>query len=149
MAAGTSKRDELSGVAREAPVARAVQAPPEDIGTEDLVLDPDDLRALQIFHKSFNLPGLRLGLVSPISRDDYYPDDFEEEGSAPASYLQQQANATQSLLQQAQAMLGEIEIAEEVETASPMAHGPGHRGAAPVRGSVKPRSAGTKRPGGR
>ena len=55
-------------------------APPN---AEELILplEPDEMRMLQIFHKSFNLPGLRLGLVRPVAEEDYYPPDeeFEEE----------------------------------------------------------------------
>ena len=40
---------------------------------------------LKIFHKSFNLPGLRHGLVRPVLEDDYYPPDFEEEPPRPAA----------------------------------------------------------------
>ena len=59
-------------------------APPN---AEELVLplEPDEMRMLQIFHKSFNLPGLRLGLVRPVAEEDYYPPDeeFEEEPPVP------------------------------------------------------------------
>eukprot|EP00962_Isochrysis_galbana_P055388 scaffold27151_cov163-Isochrysis_galbana.AAC.2 len=150
----TTKRmaaDNLSSVrrVRDAPLPPQAQTPPPEVGTEDLVLDAADLRALKIFHESFKLPGLRLGLLTPVCRDDYYPDDFEEVGAAPSAFLQHQANATQSLLQQAQVMLGEMDIAEEVVGESAAPHASRHRSAAPLRGSVKPRSAGARRPGGR
>mgnify|MGYP006167550955 CR=1 FL=1 len=65
-------------------------ARPRDPDVEqDLVLDRDELDMLEIFHRSFNLPGLRLGLVRPICSDDYFPedeaevDDVEGEPSAP------------------------------------------------------------------
>jgi hypothetical protein len=48
-------------------------------------------------------------------------------------------------------MLGEMDIAEEIvgesETAAP--HASRHRSAAPLRGSVRPRSAGARRLAGR
>lgn len=56
-----------------------------------LAIDAEEMRMLEIFHRSFNLPGLRLGLVKPVISEDYYPpdeDDFEpdpdeEEAAAP------------------------------------------------------------------
>jgi len=147
MAAGSRRDEFLIEAGMHAPLpARTHQVPPPDVGSEDLVLDAADLRALHIFHTSFNLPGLRLGLVNPVCRDDYFPDDFEEEGAA-ASALQHQASRTQTLLEQAQAVLGEMDIAEEVEVEAAPARS--SRSAVPVRGSVKPRSATMQRPGGR
>ena len=57
------------------------RAPPPIANSEELTLplDPEELRMLEIFHKSFNLPGLRLGLVRPVADDDYYPPDHEED----------------------------------------------------------------------
>ena len=51
----------------------------------DLLLDQEELDMLAVFHKSFNLPGLRLGLVKPVLEVDYYPpdDDFEDAEPPP------------------------------------------------------------------
>lgn len=51
-----------------------------------LPLDADELRMLEVFHKSFKLPGLRLGLVKPVLDEDYYPpdEDFDEHPGADA-----------------------------------------------------------------
>uniref|UniRef100_A0A7S4FAT6 Uncharacterized protein n=1 Tax=Chrysotila carterae TaxID=13221 RepID=A0A7S4FAT6_CHRCT len=84
----------------------------EPAHTESLVLDADELKALQIFHRSFNLPGLRYGLVQPIDKEDYFPP--EEEVDAAATALRQQADETSSLLQRAAELL-ESEITEEAE----------------------------------
>eukprot|EP00966_Prymnesium_polylepis_P168633 3899470-Prymnesium_polylepis.2 len=43
----------------------------------DLVLEREDLEALRIFHRSFNLPGLRLGLINPVCADGYFPKEDE------------------------------------------------------------------------
>ena len=57
--------------------------PPPPINDDELTMpiDQDELRMLNIFHKSFNLPGLRFGLVRPVLDDDYYPpdEDFDTE----------------------------------------------------------------------
>ena len=51
---------------------------------EDLVLDREELRMLEIFDRSFQLPGLRLGLLNPVCSEDYYPEDeFEADEDAP------------------------------------------------------------------
>ena len=58
--------------------------PPPNDEALTLPLDQEELRMLSIFHKSFNLPGLRFGLVRPVIEDDYYPpdDDFEHDTDA-------------------------------------------------------------------
>ena len=48
--------------------------PPDDVG-DPLPLDREELEMLAVFHKSFNLPGLRYGLVTPVAKDDYYPPE--------------------------------------------------------------------------
>jgi hypothetical protein len=60
---------------------------------QDLVLDRDELQMLEIFHRSFNLPGLRLGLVRPHCSEDYFP---EEEGAAAehaAGFVEEETDA--------------------------------------------------------
>eukprot|EP00316_Scyphosphaera_apsteinii_P021337 CAMPEP_0119313148 /NCGR_PEP_ID=MMETSP1333-20130426/28047_1 /TAXON_ID=418940 /ORGANISM="Scyphosphaera apsteinii, Strain RCC1455" /LENGTH=164 /DNA_ID=CAMNT_0007317905 /DNA_START=18 /DNA_END=513 /DNA_ORIENTATION=+ len=94
---------------------QAVTAPavnPPDIDVEPLVLDNDELKALHIFHRSFNLPGLRLGLVNAVSKDDYFPPD-EEDSAAQA--LVEQSHATTSLLQRANELLNADDVEEVVE----------------------------------
>ena len=67
--------DESSFSAREPqPITPAAQA-----AAQVLPLDREELRMLEVFHRSFNLPGLRLGLVQPVIEDEYYPEDFEEQ----------------------------------------------------------------------
>ena len=56
-------------------LARAPAAPPPADVEQDLVLDREELRMLEIFDRSFQLPGLRLGLLKPICSEDYYPED--------------------------------------------------------------------------
>lgn len=68
-------------------LARAPAAPPPADVEQDLVLDREELRMLEIFDRSFQLPGLRLGLLKPICSEDYYPEDEweeeEQEGAQP------------------------------------------------------------------
>lgn len=54
--------------------------PPAD--ALDMPLDKEELDMLAIFHKSFNLPGLRHGLLRPVLATDYYPEEEEEEQPA-------------------------------------------------------------------
>ena len=74
-------------------LARAPAAPPPaDVQQEDLVLDRDELRMLDIFDRSFQLPGLRLGLLKPICSEDYYPEDeWEEEEETEGAHHGQPA----------------------------------------------------------
>ncbi|KAL3894173.1 MAG: hypothetical protein SGPRY_013878, partial [Prymnesium sp.] len=92
----------------------------------DLVLEREELRMLQIFHRSFNLPGIRLGLVNPVCTDDYFPAEEvpHERGpleTLPAqleSVLPRRADCKQT--EDAAQPSEEIEIAEEIcDTPSP------------------------------
>lgn len=89
-------------------------APDGDDGCLDLVLDREDLEALRVFHKSFNLPGLRFGLLNPICSDDYYPED---ETAVPAvdrePWISQLPAQTESLITRANALLLGEEVPEE------------------------------------
>lgn len=67
---------------RLAPPAPAAPAA-EPSAEVDLPLDQEELDMLAIFHKSFNLPGLRLGLVKPVLEGDYYPPDEDFADEAP------------------------------------------------------------------
>ena len=91
-------------------------APDGDDVCLDLVLDREDLDALRIFHKSFNLPGLRFGLLNPICSDDYYPED---ETAVPAvdrePWISQLPAQTESLITRANALLLGEEVPEEEE----------------------------------
>ena len=55
-----------------------VPVPPPPPTEEVLPLDKEELDMLAIFHKSFNLPGLRHGLVRPVLDTDYFPEEEEE-----------------------------------------------------------------------
>lgn len=57
--------------------------PPSDDAL-DLVLGRDELDMLEVFHRSFNLPGLRLGLLRPVCTDDYFPEEEEAAVVDPA-----------------------------------------------------------------
>ena len=85
--------DELN---QQPPPQRAAPPPPNDDALT-LPLDADELRMLDVFHKSFNLPGLRHGLVRPVLDVDYYPpdDDFEDddEQQQPEPLLTQQRHS--------------------------------------------------------
>ena len=95
------------------------QQPPLDAADlEPLVLDPDELKALQIFHRSFNLPGIRLGLVTPVSQDDYFPPEEGGDDLSQAAALAHQCKETAALLQQAQEMLS-TEVIEELSEHEP------------------------------
>lgn len=78
MGATRDPRDRASFVTetadRQLPPPALVPSPDE----LTLPLDREELRMLEIFHKSFNLPGLRFGLVRPVADEDYYPPDDEE-----------------------------------------------------------------------
>ena len=76
-------------------------AAPDTLGAvdTDLVLDRDELEMLKVFHRSFNLPGLRHGLVNPVCREDYYPP--EEEAEAAQRQALQAQRQTADLLQRA------------------------------------------------
>ena len=52
----------------------------------DLVLDREELEMLQVFHRSFKLPGLRHGLLKLVCSEDYYPE--EEEAPQPREAAQ-------------------------------------------------------------
>jgi len=55
----------------------------------DMPLDKDELDMLAIFHKSFNLPGLRHGLIRPVLSTDYYPEEEDEEEQPAAQQRDQ------------------------------------------------------------
>ena len=90
--------------------------PPDDVG-DPLPLDREELEMLAVFHKSFNLPGLRYGLVTPVAKDDYYPpeehDTNADQSEAVRAGLRAQAR-TSDLLRQASELLGG-EAAEVIE----------------------------------
>ena len=102
------------------------QADPDSGGSEALALDTEDLRALKIFHRSFNLPGIRLGLVAPVSRDEYFPPEEREQTPAPVAVKANGAGSesvvetTVSLLARANQLLGG---AEEVSPGVGQMHG--------------------------
>ena len=86
--------------------------PPDDVGGADpLPLDREELEMLAVFHKSFNLPGLRYGLVTPVAKDDYYPP---EEHNTNADQSEAVQARTSDLLRQASELLGG-EAAEAIE----------------------------------
>ena len=111
--------------------------PTDPTESSDLVLEREELEMLRTFHRSFNLPGLRLGLINPICADDYFPKEEQEVAvdnmQAPAvdrepwiddlpsqlaAALPQQ---TESLLQQAEALLNPTEEIDEEISDSPAA----------------------------
>ena len=103
----------------------------------DLVLDREELEMLQVFHRSFKLPGLRHGLLKLVCSEDYYPEEEEEapqlpsEGAVPARYheptaaerLEALRKQTEALRVQADEVLEEEEeaILEEEVTPPPPA----------------------------
>ena len=101
----------------------------------DLVLDREELEMLQVFHRSFKLPGLRHGLLKLVCSEDYYPEEEEapqlpSEGAAPARYheptaaerLEALRKQTEALRVQADEVLEEEEaILEEDVTPPPPA----------------------------
>ena len=97
--------------------------PPDDVG-DPLPLDREELEMLAVFHKSFNLPGLRYGLVTPVAKDDYYPpeehDTNADQSEAVQAGLRAQAR-TSDLLRQASELLGgeAAEVIEEEITSTP------------------------------
>ena len=99
--------------------------PPDDVGaTDPLPLDREELEMLAVFHKSFNLPGLRYGLVTPVAKDDYYPPEEHntnaDQSEAVQAGLRAQAR-TSDLLRQASELLGgeAAEVIEEEITSTP------------------------------
>ena len=84
-------------VANVAVANPAHEAPPSPDPTleETLPLDKDELRQLEIFHRSFNLPGLRLGLVRPVCTEDYLPE--EDESARGASSCETESEAAREL----------------------------------------------------
>ena len=104
--------------------------------SSDLVLDREDLEALHIFHRSFNLPGLRLGLINPVCADDYFPKEEQDVGTddvspaidrepwiddLPSQLAAALPQQTESLLQQAEALLNPTEEIDEDISDSPAA----------------------------
>ena len=99
--------------------------PPDHVGGADpLPLDREELEMLAVFHKSFNLPGLRYGLVTPVAKDDYYPPEEHntnaDQSEAVQAGLRAQAR-TSDLLRQASELLGgeAAEVIEEEITSTP------------------------------
>jgi hypothetical protein len=76
--------------------------PPPGLGDPTLLLDADELRMLEIFHRSFNLPGLRLGLVKPVCSEDYLPQEDEQFLGLPGEPTA--ADMLSGLLQQTSAL---------------------------------------------
>lgn len=85
------------------------ERPPVDEGDPemDLVLDREELEMLKVFHRSFNLPGLRHGLLNPVCKEDYYPPEEGEDPQAVAVQHRAAAARTSSLLEQAAQLLGD------------------------------------------
>ena len=104
---------------------RRVELPPDGVDALDLVLERDELEALQVFHRSFNLPGLRFGLLNPVCDEDYYPPDHEEEED-PVATAAKIPSQTEDLIRAANALLigddapGIEEEIQVVEPALPM-----------------------------
>ena len=46
---------------------------------ETLMLDRDEMQMLEAFHRSFNLPGLKHGLVRAMCEEDWLPPEEDEE----------------------------------------------------------------------
>lgn len=92
------------------------QRPPLDDGNVelDLVLDREELDMLKVFHRSFNLPGLRHGLLNPVCKDDYFPPEEGDEHQAVAVQHRAAAAHSSSLLEQAAQLLGD-EPGEAIE----------------------------------
>ena len=111
----------LSALQLDDPHGAAEQPrPPDDVGVEysdPLLLDREELEMLAVFHKSFNLPGLRYGLVTPVAKEDYYPPEEHnpnaDQPPAVQAGLQAQAR-TSDLLRQAGELLGG-DAAEDIE----------------------------------
>ena len=128
---------------------------------------------LNVFHRSFNLPGLRYGLFTPVAKEDYYPPEEHQTTTGQPQAVQAGLRAqarTSNLLRQASELLGgeaaeaiEEEIAsipdahlEQSELARWMAqsdteprHSPLRRGnssAAPIRTESRPRTGGSAAP---
>ena len=60
---------------------------------ETLVLERDEMQMLEAFHRSFNLPGLKLGLVRAVCEEDWLPpEDDAEDTFESLSPPQQQFN---------------------------------------------------------
>lgn len=75
---------------------------------EDLLLDREELEMLRVFHRSFNLPGLRLGLVNPVCHDDFFPPDEDQSPAAASS-------TARSCFVTSNSPGGAAEVAEELE----------------------------------
>lgn len=87
--------------------------------SSDLVLEKEELEMLRIFHRSFNLPGLRLGIINPVCVDDYFPEEEGGASRAPeddaAAQLAAVRPQTEDLLERAAALLSlNEEITEEI-----------------------------------
>ena len=128
--------------------SRQTTQPPADLQLpqNDLVLDRDEIEMLQAFHRSFNLPGLRFGLVNVVDREDYYP---EEDGaavdpdSAEGMLSQVQADMRALRMQAASLLDGDDEVVEDIgaeATAAPPES---------ARPASRPHSRSVRRPSGR
>eukprot|EP00327_Prymnesium_parvum_P006711 CAMPEP_0182819252 /NCGR_PEP_ID=MMETSP0006_2-20121128/12475_1 /TAXON_ID=97485 /ORGANISM="Prymnesium parvum, Strain Texoma1" /LENGTH=175 /DNA_ID=CAMNT_0024945805 /DNA_START=18 /DNA_END=546 /DNA_ORIENTATION=+ len=104
----------------------------EPTDSTDLVLEKDELEMLRIFHRSFNLPGLRLGLINPVCADDYFPTEetmvAHEEATVahepleafPAQLAEALPQQTAALLKRAEAVLNPTEEIDEEIQVSPV-----------------------------
>ena len=119
---GASQMDALNEQLARTKLARTESDPAE---STDLVLDREDLEALRIFHRSFNLPGIRLGLINPVCADDYFPSeerigvDVEpsvdrEPWGGPPSPVNLLPAQSADLLTRADMVLGADEIDEDI-----------------------------------
>lgn len=146
--------------------------PPEDVGVEysdPLLLDREELEMLAVFHKSFNLPGLRYGLVTPVAKEDYYPPEEHnpnaDQPQAVQAGLRAQARTSDLLRQASELLGGEAAEAIEEEIASTPEQGQselarwmaqpepepqrspqlrhGNSSAAPIRTESRPRTGGS------
>ena len=162
----------LSALQLDDPHGAAEQRPPDDVGVEysdPLLLDGEELKMLAIFHRSFNLPGLRYGLVTPVAKEDYYPPEEHNPNAGQPQAVQAGLRAqarTSDLLRQASELLGgEAAEAIEEEIAStpdggqtelarwmaqpepePLRARRGNSSAAPIRTESRPRTGGSATP---
>lgn len=119
-------------------------APPPPLDPLDLVLDRDELEMLEVFHRSFNLPGLRHNLLKPICHEDYFPTEEDCHEPSAAEQLQILMKRTTELKLEADEVLEEaIEDEEDVEQPLTMESRPSS--AAPVR-SIRRPTSGSQQP---
>ena len=139
-----------------APIEDVAPPPPPPVDALDLVLDKDELEMLQIFHRSFKLPGLQHGLLKPVCTDDYFPEDAADyHEPAAADQLQALMKQTAELRMQADEVLEEEpleDLASEEPASQVFRTAAPTLSAAPVRtvrrpgSGVRPPSGGSRPP---